>query len=239
MIGEALATACADRGVLARIGGPVGEAARAGAATLATLSERDRRLQRAMWAAIARAPVPPGIRGIDASWIEAALLDLPPRARDAVAGGNLDEVSVWLARWACAALPALPAIDPAAVPSLATATQLSGAALRAWLEDLGAEQLAFALGDPRAIAGAAAIVGDRVLAAADRIAGDPARLGPRRAAIARCQVTLDDRALFTIGARTIAPRLDALTRRQLAHRVPRSLGRLLMTAPVRDAGVIA
>ena len=230
MIGDALAAACADRGVLGRIGGPVGEAARAAAEALAALSDRDRRMQRAMSAATARAPVPPGIRGIDASWIEAALLDLPHRAREAVAGGKLDEVSVWLARWACAALPALPAIDPEAIPALDTMTRLSGAALRAWLEDIGAEQLAFALGDPRAIAGAAAIIGDRVLAAADRIAVDPARLGPRRAAIARCQVTLDDHALFTIGVRTVAPRLDALTRRQLAHRLPRSLGRLLMTA---------
>lgn len=226
--GRALAAACADRDVLARIGGPIGEAARAAAAALADLPDRERRVQRATWAAHARAPVPPGFRGIDATWIEAALLELPVRARTAVAGGALAPADVWLARWACASLPALPAIDPAAVPGLATATQLSAAALRGWLEDVGAEQLAYALGDPRAIAGAAAIVGERLVAAARGIDPASSRLGPRRAAIARCQVALDDRALVTIGMRTIAPLLDEPARTQVAYRLPRSLGRELL-----------
>ncbi|HEX7843877.1 MAG TPA: hypothetical protein VF469_40660, partial [Kofleriaceae bacterium] len=75
---EALAAACGDRDVLARLGGPLGAAARAEGTVLPDRATRIRRM------AIARAAVPEGMRGVHPSWIEAALAELPPRARTAV-----------------------------------------------------------------------------------------------------------------------------------------------------------
>ncbi len=230
-LGQALAAACADREVLARIGGPVGDAARRALDELAALPEAARRAKRASWAVVARAAVPAGFRGVDASWIEAALAGLPPRARAAIAGEReppAEEIDVWLARWACAAIPALPPIEPARSRprSIADAARLAPAQLRGWLEAIGADQLAFALADRDAIAATGRIVGDLVIVAAERITRPPraGALGPRRAAIARSRVTLDDRALFVIGARTIAPWIDPSLAAQLAVRLPRELG---------------
>src|SRR5690606_8672440 len=144
------------------------------------------------------------------SWIEAGLRGLPAQARAAVAGGELDEAGVWLARWACAAIPPLPAIDPRSTTpaSIGGAIQLAGPGLRAWLESVGIDQLAFALG-PHAAAATTAL-GDRLATAAHRIARAPreGQLGSRRAAIARAGGDLDDLALVRIGARAIAPHVD-------------------------------
>lgn len=63
--------------------------------------------ERARALAIARAPVPPGLRAIHPTWIEHALVGLPPRARAAVAAGGGAPVDVWLARWATAQLPSM------------------------------------------------------------------------------------------------------------------------------------
>jgi hypothetical protein len=233
MIGEALAAACADRDVLARIGGPIGEAARRARGELAAVPDAARRAKRAGWATVARSPVPAGLRGVDRSWIEAALAGLPSRARAAVAGvGDAHdlEIDVWLARWACAAIPPLPPIDASLTRprSIADAARLSPDALRAWIEAAGADQLAFALGDRDAIARAGRVAGDRVIAAAERILRPPraGALGPRRAAIARGRVTLDDRAYLVIGARALAPHVAThpLLAAQLSVRLPRDLG---------------
>jgi len=88
VIAHALALACDDPAVLARLGGPLGAEARAAARELAALPRGDR----ARLAAIARAPVPQGLRGAHGSWIEAALAELPARARAAVAAGGGDAV---------------------------------------------------------------------------------------------------------------------------------------------------
>lgn len=254
MIGEALAAACADRAVLARLGGEIGEAALAAHDRLAREPPAARRALRAKWAAASRVPVPPGLRGGHPSWIEAALAELPPRARadlarggagagaDAEAaaaspggasGGAYDPVAVWLVRWVCAGLPPMPPADAAGPPlSIDHAVRLRGADLAAWLAEVGADQLAFALGaagsttGAEAVAAAARVVGERLPRAASRIAAAPraGALGPARAAIARCRVPLDDRALLVIGARAIAPHTGPLSRRQLAARLPRPLG---------------
>jgi len=242
VLGEALAAACADRAVLARLGGRLGEAARA---ALDRLERADRvgrpevrRALRAQWAAVARAPVPVGLRGVHPTWIEAALADLPARARNDLArggvgeGGAFDPVAVWLVRWACAGLPPMPAADLAGPPtSIDDAVRLRADDLAAWLAEVGADQLALAAGAAgpaatAALAGATRIVGERLPRAVARI-GLPPRagaLGPVRAAIARCRVSLDDHALPVIGARSIAPYADLLARRQLAARLPRPLG---------------
>jgi len=222
VLAGALAAACGDPAVLGKLGGPLGDAARAAAAAVIDRATRVR------WAATARTPVPAGLRGVHPSWIEAALVGLPDRARAAVASGGGGAVETWLARWATAAIPPMPVIGEARVTSLASALRVDAATLAAWLAETGADQLALALGAAGggALVAAARIAGDLVARAAVRIAHAPraGALGPVRAAIARCRVTLDDRALIRIGARAIAPYVGALTRRQLAHRLPRPIG---------------
>jgi len=235
MIGELLAAACSDPAILARIGGPLGVAARAAVQELAAQPDRKRRATRAAWAAVARMPVPAGIRGVHASWIEAGLAGLPFAARSALASVATDPASVWLARWACSELVPLPADDQPRPPRAASElARLASSDLAAWLADVGADQLAFALASApeQALASTARIVGDVLIHAATRIRQPPraGALGPARAAIARCRVSLVDHGLVTIGARAIAPHVDAMTARQLAVRLPRSLGLVVATA---------
>ena len=222
MVAGALAAACRDAEVLARLGGALGEAARAASAL------QPERVVRLQWAATARAAVPAGLRGVHRSWIEAGLARLPERARAAVAASGGGEVDVWLARWATATIPPMPAVTAARVTSVDSVVQVDAAALEGWLADAGADQLAFALSAAGATAVAAAVrvVGERLSAAAARIIVAPraGALGPRRAAIERCRVVLDERALVRIGARTVAPYLDRLARLRIVHRLPRPLG---------------
>jgi hypothetical protein len=221
VVAGALAAACSDPEVLGRLAGPLGRAVRAAAGTAGAKVS----------AKAARAAIPAGLRGVDPSWLEAALDGLPERARAAVAAGGGDAASVWLARWATAAIAPMPAVGATRVTSLESATRVDAATLIAWLEDTGADQLALALGaagDGAALA-MARLVGDRVAAAIARIARAPraGALGPVRAAIERCRVELDERALMRIGARAIAPHSDALARLRIALRLPRSLGAIV------------
>jgi hypothetical protein len=200
VIAEALAVAAhrlgADGpGVLARIGGVIGERARAA---------KPDKLQRATWLAAARLIQPQGFRLIHATWIEAALADLPERARKAVADGG-NAVDVWLARSALAGFVAMPA------------AMREPDELLAWLEQTGADQLARAA----VIAGEqAAARNDPVLAAAlDRNAKP---IGTDRELLRRCAGVAHDR-LLRIGARTVASQFDALSRRQLLQRLPRAV----------------
>jgi hypothetical protein len=238
-IGEGLAAALADRDVLARIGGPVGEAARHALAQLESLPAGARRATRVAWAAAVRAPVPAGIRGADPSWIEAALAQLPAAARDAIASGVIDEVSVWLARWTCAAIPILPAPEAArvTVASIEEAVKLRGAALRAWLDSIGLDQLAYALG-PR-VRETSTVLGERLVRAATRIHLAPrvGELGPRRSAIERARGELDELSLLRIAARAIAPHTDPISRHQLAVRLPRDVGSVLLSELADHAAV--
>ena len=229
MLGELIAAACSDPAVLERIGGPLGEAARAAATDLLAQPDRKRRATRAAWAAIGRMAVPAGIRGVHASWIEAGLAGLPPAARTAVATAAADPASVWLARWACSDLVPLPADDARRPPqSTAELVRLPGETLAAWLDDVGADQLAFALAAAgnQAVAQTARVVGDVLVTAAARVRVAPRRgaLGPVRAAIARCKIDLAEHGLATIAARAIAPHVDGFSARQLVVRLPRPLG---------------
>lgn len=217
MIGDVLAVAT-DRlgdhaaGVLSRLGGTLGHAARTAHAGLAKLAVATRTRRRAEVVARARAPVPSGLRLVDPSWLEAALATLPARARTAVATPTSDPTDVWLARWATASLPALDASDGR-----------DAAALLAHLAGIGADQMAFALGE-------AAKAVPALAAAALRITKPPraGQLGPQRAAIARCRdVSLDDDlALVRVACRALAPHLaaDPLASLQLTRRLPRSIG---------------
>jgi hypothetical protein len=240
MLGELIAAACSDPAVLERIGGPLGEAARVAASELVAQPDRKRRATRAAWAAIGRMAVPAGIRGVHPSWIEAGLAGLPPAARTAVATAAADPASVWLARWACSDLVPLPADDARRPPrALGELVRLPGEHLAAWLDDVGADQLAFALatvGAP-ALAQTARIVGDVLVTAGARVQIAPRRgaLGPVRAAIARCKVDLDHHGLATIAARAIAPHVDGFSARQLAVRLPRPLG-LVVLHELREHG---
>jgi hypothetical protein len=74
---------------------------------LGLVAEGATKQERARALAIARAPVPPGLRAIHPTWIEHGLAQLPARARAAVAAGGGAPVDVWLARWATAHLPSM------------------------------------------------------------------------------------------------------------------------------------
>ena len=218
ILADAIAAACTDEAVLARLGGPLGDAARAKAAELRRMPDAERKQARAMAAALARAPLLTGLRGIHGSWIESALGALPRRARaDFANGGAADAAGVWLARWAAATLAPMPSAGVDRPRSVGDIAGLSGDAIIAWLADVGADQLAFALGAPSRWVEPSVV---KRIAVAPRVGN----LGDRRAAIARCRVELDDDALVTIGARTIAPYTDAFVRRQIALRLPRTRG---------------
>ncbi len=208
-IGQVLAAACGDRAVLARIGGVLGDAARAGLA--------QDQPQRAAAIASARAPVPPGLRGVDPSWITAGLAELPDRARTALADGPLSELEVWLVRRACARLVPLPPIEATlARPRVpADVLRMAVPALRSWLTEVGRDQLAFALGDH------AAALGAHLVPVIARIGRAPraGELGPRREAIARAQGEP-----FVIGVRTVAPHLEPILTRGLVLRFPHPEG---------------
>ena len=235
MIGELIAATCDDPEILARLGGPIGEAARDASLELAELPPVEARAWRVRLIAALRSPIPPGIRGVHASWIEASLAGLPARVRDALAAGAPDRVDVWLVRWACAELPPLKPIDPAIqLPGkIEHAVKMSGDALTRWLAEVGADQLAYALrSNPDALQGIASTLanGDRVIAASRRI-GSPPRagaLGGTRDAIARCRCEASPEMLMWIGARALAPHTDPLLRRQLAVRLPRPRGLRLL-----------
>jgi len=212
------------------------------------------KLARARALAVARAPLPVGMRAIHPTWIEAALEGQPERSRAVVAGvatrtsaagaraGVLDSpVDVWLARRATAHLPSM-IVEPALAKLVAAhpawllvdgIPTAPAAALVAWLDSIGADQLAFATGSA-APAGALARLGD----APARIERAPRKgqLGSRREAIARCQgVAMDELAHVRIGARALGARVraEAAARsaaqfaRQLAVRFPRPIGQVV------------
>lgn len=257
MIAEALAVAAYRLGddrdaVLARLGGALGIEARARSQQLAP----DSRRLRAEWGARARVPVPAGLRGVHATWIEAALAALPERARVVLAGGPGDTetavktfdsaprpvpdmlaamttqvprgIDVWLARWATAELVPLPPerSGPPRAPADVAALRADDA-LR-WLGDVGLDQLAHAL------AGRDVPLGAELARARARIALPPraGALGPQRAALERCidQAPFDGDARVIIGARTVAPHVPVLARRALALRLPRPLGLRVLAA---------
>jgi hypothetical protein len=232
VIGELIAATCEDPSVLSRIGGSIGDAARDASSELAVMSPADARTWRARLIAAVRAPIPPGLRGVHGSWIEAGLDGLPARVREALAGSARDPIDVWLVRWACAEIPPLPPVDPALVAprEIEDAPKLSADALVGWLANLGADQLAYALrGKPdalQAIAGNLGRDGDRVVGAVRRITAPPraGSLGTTRDAIARCRGDAGADLLLVIGARTIAPYTDPMLRRQLVVRLPRPRG---------------
>lgn len=213
--------------MLARIGGSLGEQARASAAALAKLDAGAQKLERARVMATSRVLWPAGLRAIHPTWIEAALADLPPRARTAVANGQGDPVDTWLGRWALADFVAMPASHTDVVRVPADLPALSPEALRAWLERAGADQLARALQ-----LGGGTVEAAWFAAAVARIAGPPklGQLGSDRAIVQRCsKVADDDVRLARIGARTVAPHLDILVQRQLVQRLPRALGLVVRT----------
>ncbi len=226
LVGEVLAV-CAERlgtdatGVLARLGGPVGEAVRAAARDLAALPAEPRRRRRAEILALARSPVPQGLRAVDPTWIEAALESLPERARTVLASPTSEPVDVYLARLAPDSLPPMPVTPRTPFEQLIAG---DAASVLERLAAIGADQLAFALGAPAA-------THPQLAAAAARIASPPRRdhLGSQRAAIGRARgISLDDvpAALVIVAARALAPhlRMDPLARLQLTRRLPRPLG---------------
>jgi hypothetical protein len=167
----------------------------------------------------ARAPIPAALRAVHSTWIEHALAELPARARTAVSSQSADPVDVWLARWATHQVP--PISSDARLPAIAATND--AAVIVAWLGRIGADQMAFALGE-----GANTI--PALSAAVARIAKPPraGELGPQRAAIARCRdVSLDEDLSFVlVGCRALAPHLatNQLAKLQVILRLPRPIG---------------
>lgn len=237
MVVRALAVAAYRLGedalrVLDRVAGPLGGEARAAANELARHDAAAQKRLRAEWAAWARAPVPAGIRSIHPTWLEACVQGLPPRARSAVAtSGAGGPVDVWLARWATASFVSMPSVDPTAGPRTAKdAGALDRQAAIAWLQQVGADQCAHALGPTTAA------LPDAVRDAGARIALPPraGHLGPVRAAIERCQLFQGD--LLCIGANAAAPHLSPVVRRQIVSRMPCETGGKLWHAFETGAG---
>lgn len=182
----------------------------------------------------ARSPVPPGLRLIDPSWIEAGLAGLPPRARAALDAPS-SPVDVWLARWATSALPPMPLQPTTELDRLVghEVREDRGHGVRhatalAWLLEIAEDQLAFALGEAyRPLARGHA---DEVFA---RIARPPraGNLGSRRAAIERVRMLApdDDRRFLRLGCRALAPHLatNRLAQLQISRSLPRHLGLLV------------
>jgi hypothetical protein len=224
VIAHALAAAAHRLGgdrdrVLARLSGPLGMATR----DLDGSSQRTR----AEWAARARAPVPAGLRGVHPTWIEAALAELPERARAAIAGGASEPADVWLARWATAGFVPLEPVRAGPPTSPADLAALPADDAMRWLAAIGLDQLAHAL------AGQPAALGPTFAAAQARIASRAKHLGSQRAALERCRglvPPLDDDRLVLLGARTIAPHVSVLARTALAIRMPKPLGERVLTA---------
>ena len=196
MIADAIAFAAESLGddaarVLARVRGLGAASGRPRAQVLATV----------------RAPVPPALRAVHPTWIEHGLGELPERARTVLGTSARNDIDVWLARCATAALP----------PIVETRDTL------AWLMAVGADQMAFALGEPaRAM--------PMLATAAVRITKPPrdGQLGPKRAAIERCRdIALDDELAFVrVASRALAPHLaaDQLAQLQTILTLPRPLG---------------
>ncbi|HTJ44458.1 MAG TPA: hypothetical protein VL463_20280 [Kofleriaceae bacterium] len=218
--------------MLERIGGAIGDEARALYASWTSLARvgRARKIAEAVFAV--RAPSPLGLALVHREWIEAALAGEGVRVRAVIAGASAADphVRAYLERRVLGRFVAMPRAWERTPETL-------GAAPPAWIEGAfvraGLHQLAHAAIDqPRAaIASLASQLGDRAAAFVDAIArartvGDAA-LGPRRAAIARsagAALATDPHALFAIGARAFAPHLAGDAPRQVAQRLPRGLG---------------
>ena len=214
-------------GVLARIGGELGEHARAATAMLAKLEARTQQAERARWMAVSRIAVPEGLRLIHPTWIEAALAELPATARAAVAKLGSSPREVWLARTAMAGFVAMPLRRVEAVNLPAELPALAPAVLQAWLERAGADQLARAA---QLAGGSTMQLAERDPALRDaraRIARPPrlGQFGSDRAVVDRCtQIPQDELRLLRLGARAVAAHLSPLARQQLVQRLPRALG---------------
>jgi hypothetical protein len=241
VIGDVLAV-CADRlgadatAVLARLGGPFGDAARVAARELEKLDDARAKRRRVEIATEANRSTLAAARGVDPSWIEATLAELPARARTAIAGTTSEPIDIWLARWVLALLPPMP-LDPHAAgkgraAELARWIAREPDALARWLRSIALDQLAFAMAPvPRTDD-----VPRELRLAAARIEKFPRKdaLGPKRAALARCRdANLDDFAsLVTVAGRALAPHLaeHALACMQLTRRLPYEDGIVLERA---------
>lgn len=215
------------QGVLARIGGELGEHARAATAALAKLEARAQQAERARWMAVARIAVPEGFRLIHPTWIEAALAELPATARAAVATLGSSPREVWLARTAMAGFVAMPQRRVEEVNLPAELPALAPAALQAWLERAGADQVARAA---QLAGGETMQLAERDLELRDaraRIARPPrlGQFGSDRAVVDRCTgIPQDELRLLRLGARAVAAHLSPRVRQQLVQRLPRALG---------------
>ncbi|HUJ62763.1 MAG TPA: hypothetical protein VLX92_29880 [Kofleriaceae bacterium] len=240
MIAHALALACDDPAVLARLGGPLGAEARAAARELAALPRGDR----ARLAAIARAPVPQGLRGAHGSWIEAALAELPARARAAVAAGGGDAVDGGgLSAGGSGAEGRRGSVDGGGLSAAGSGAEGRRGSIDTWLARWACAAIPplppVRDRAPRSLDDVVALPGDRLLAwlgavgraqrayAISLAAPGAVRrdeLGAARAVIARCRP--EGSSDLAIGARAIAPHVAAspIAARQLAVRLPRELG---------------
>jgi len=245
--------------ILARIGGPAGEAARGEAARLGGLERRARARALAGRVAEVRAPVPVGLPLVHRDWIDAALVGEGAHVRDIVAGlaPVAPPVRVWIQRRVHGGIVPIPL--PAEGSSLTPETLVHrpAAAIDAFLRRAGLVTLALALvglddeartptANRAAIAAIAARLGPagaELVACVAELTSNPeaaARFGSRRSAARRAAgiaVGDDPLALLAIGARSAARHLAGAPARQVAQRLPRSVGLRLLAEVAAFAAV--
>jgi hypothetical protein len=237
--------------VLGRIGGLDAAAAREVAAGLLATRGEARAHAVAQLAAPLRAPRPPALERVHPTWRDAALAGEDPRVR-AIVDGALEaapDVKVWAERRAFASLRGMPAGGADRIHRAEDLAHARADALVLRLERAGVRQLAHATASaPEAeLAALAQRLGARgrvfvEMARRVRELGDAAvsRLGPRRAAQARCAgvaVATDPHGFVAIGARALAPHVargDLAW--QLAQRLPIDVGRRVLAELLRWGG---
>lgn len=133
---------------LQRLAQPLRDQAALQLAQLTSVSQAARATLAAAWLATVRTPVASGLRHVHRDWIEAALAAAPTSTRAALAGGVVTPAAVWLARWFCAGLPALPPLlanyQPLRQP--ADLVALAGPRLLHVVSAVGADGVVLALG---------------------------------------------------------------------------------------------
>lgn len=211
---------------------------------LTSVSPAARATLEAAWLAAVRTPVAPGLRHVHRDWIEAALADAPTSTRAALAGGVVTPAAVWLARWFCAGLPALPPLLAAHQPlrQPGDLVALAGPRLLQLVSAVGADGVVLALGAPALQASAGSVLAGNqpmLQAALLRAAQPQAWPGGFRRRVVGWLSGVQRATTGGLAAPMLLPMLGVhmlatiatLNRQHLAARLPRTVGLQIWPGP--------